>query len=492
MKLTPETLAHLPETILTSPYDRQKVTAGIAHLSVGNFHRAHQAVYTDRTLALPGQESWGIVGLGLMDVPSEVQKAEALQSQGGLYTLRECPSGRPDVVRVVKSLVEYIHAPADRLAALKRLTDPAIRIVTMTITEGGYYMDEAGHFMADHPTIVADLKRDVPETAFGILTEALRLRREAGVNAFTILSCDNVPSNGEVARHAVLSFARLRDDELADWISRNVSFPACMVDRITPAVGPADIARLNSESGIEDRAPLFCEDFIQWVVEDNFPEGRPAWEQAGVLFTNNVEPYEQVKLRMLNASHSMLALPAVLMGYRFVSEAMEDESLFRLLQQFLGFDSEPHLTAPPGISLPEYGALLLQRFRNKAVSDQLLRIASDSTSKLPVFIRPTAEIVVKDNGDMRRIAFLLACYCAYMNGRDDTNADFPVTEPRLSKEDRALVTDIDPARALDMGVFAGWGLTDNPAFVQLFTDMRQSLQDRGTAATLADVITPKG
>jgi len=147
MKLTPETLAHLPETILTSPYDRQKVTAGIAHLSVGNFHRAHQAVYTDRTLALPGQESWGIVGLGLMDVPSEVQKAEALQSQGGLYTLRECPSGRPDVVRVVKSLVEYIHAPADRLAALKRLTDPAIRIVTMTITEGGYYMDEAGHFM---------------------------------------------------------------------------------------------------------------------------------------------------------------------------------------------------------------------------------------------------------------------------------------------------------------------------------------------------------
>ena len=195
---------------------------------------------------------------------------------------------------------------------------------------------------------------------------------------------------------------------------------------------------------------------------------------------------------MLNASHSMLALPAVLMGYRFVSEAMEDENLFRLLQQFLGFDSEPHLTAPPGISLPEYGALLLQRFRNKAVSDQLLRIASDSTSKLPVFIRPTAEIVVKDNGDMRRIAFLLACYCAYMNGRDDTDADFPVTEPRLSKEDRALVTDTDPARALDMGVFAGWGLTDNPVFVQLFTDMRQSLQDRGTAATLADVITPKG
>ncbi|KXV55064.1 NADH-ubiquinone oxidoreductase subunit 6, partial [Gluconobacter japonicus] len=283
MKLTSETLAHLPETILTSPYDRQKVTAGIAHLSVGNFHRAHQAVYTDRALALPGQENWGIVGIGLMDVPSEVQKAEALQAQSGLYTLRECPAGRPDVVRVVKSLVEYIHAPADRAAALKRLTDPAIRIVTMTITEGGYYMDEAGHFMTDHPVIAADLKRDVPESVFGLLTEALRLRREAGVNAFTILSCDNVPSNGEIARRAVLSFARLKDDELADWISRNVAFPSCMVDRITPAVGPADIERLNRESGIEDRAPLFCEDFIQWVVEDKFPEGRPAWENVGVL-----------------------------------------------------------------------------------------------------------------------------------------------------------------------------------------------------------------
>ncbi|UMM09344.1 mannitol dehydrogenase family protein [Gluconobacter frateurii] len=491
MKLTSETLAHLPETILTSPYDRQKVTAGIAHLSVGNFHRAHQAVYTDRALALPGQESWGIVGIGLMDVPSEVQKAEALQAQNGLYTLRECPAGRPDVVRVVKSLVEYIHAPADRAAALKRLTDPAIRIVTMTITEGGYYMDEAGHFMADHPVITADLKRDVPETVFGLLTEALRLRREAGVNAFTILSCDNVPSNGEIARRAVLSFARLKDDELADWISRNVAFPSCMVDRITPAVGPADIERLDRESGIEDRAPLFCEDFIQWVVEDKFPEGRPAWEETGVLFTDDVEPYEQVKLRMLNASHSMLALPAVLMGYRFVSEAMEDDSLFRLLQQFLGFDAEPQLSAPPGMSLPEYGALLLQRFRNKAVSDQLLRIASDSTSKLPVFIRPTAEIVVKDNGDMRRIAFLLACYCTYMGGFDDKGTEFPVTEPRLNKEDRALAGSSDPAKALDMSVFAGWGLTDNPAFVRLFVEMRISLQDRGTATTLTDVISPR-
>ncbi|EHH67955.1 mannitol dehydrogenase family protein [Gluconobacter morbifer] len=488
MILTPETLAQLPESILTLPYDRKTVTPGIAHLSVGNFHRAHQAVYVDRALALPGQETWGIVGMGVLDHPSEIAKAEALQSQSGLYTLRECPPNRPDTVRVVKSLVEYVHAPSDRKAALHRLTDPAIRIVTMTITEGGYYTDENGRFMTDNPVIAADIHREIPETVFGLLAEALRLRRDAGTAPFTILSCDNVPANGDIARNAVLSFAKLRDATLAEWIGQNVAFPSCMVDRITPAVRAEDIQRLDAESGIDDRAPLYCEDFIQWVVEDKFPNGRPAWEQTGVLFTDDVEPYERVKLRMLNASHSMLSLPGVLMGYRFVSEAMQDDHLFRLLQQFLGWDAEPHLTAPPGISLPDYGALLLERFRNPAVNDQLLRITSDSTSKLPVFVRPTAEAVVKENGDMRRIAFLLACYCAYLGGRDDTEAFYDITEPRLSDADRTLVTAADPARALDMTVFAGWGLTDNPAFVNLFVAMRTALKTDGTAATLANLV----
>ena len=489
MILTSQTLPTLPDSILTSPYDRANVTPGIVHLSVGNFHRAHQAVYTDRALALPGQSDWGIVGMGLMDLPGEVAKAEALHAQEGLYTLRACPPNRPDTVRVVKSLVEYIHAPTDREAALKRLTDPAIRIVSLTITEGGYYMDEAGRFMTEHPTIAEDLHRPVPQTAFGMMTEALRQRRDAGIAPFTILSCDNVPANGDVARNAVLSFARLRDAELAAWIEAEVAFPSCMVDRITPAVHPADVARLNAQSGIEDRVPVFCEDFIQWVVEDNFPAGRPAWEQVGVLFTDDVEPYEQVKLRMLNASHSMLALPGVLMGYRLVDEAMGDEHLAALLEQFLRHDVSPQLTAPPGISLSDYAAQLLERFRNHAVSDQLLRITSDSTSKLPVFLRATAEDVLKNAQDPRRIAFALACYCAYLVGRDDVQASFAVTEPRLSADDRALALDPNPAKALEMSVFAGWGLEDSAEFLTRFIQTREDLKTRGTAAVLKDLVT---
>jgi len=488
MELNTATLDRMPALVIVPDYDRTAVTPGIAHLSVGNFHRAHQAVYTDRVLGIPGQSDWGIVGIGLLDIAPEAEKAAALQAQNGLYTLTECPSDRPDVVRVVKSLVEYIHAPADRVAAIRRLADPAIRIVTMTITEGGYYMDETGRFMSEHPAIAEDLKRDVPHTPFGILVEASRLRRNAGVEPFTVLSCDNVPHNGHVARNAVLSWAELRDKELAEWIGEHIAFPSCMVDRITPAVRPADAARLNAASSVNDLMPVFCEDFIQWVVEDNFPVGRPAWEKVGVLFTDNVAPYEQVKLRMLNASHSMMGIPGVLMGHRVVSEAMKDARIVSLLEEFLGFDSEPQLTAPPGISLPEYGLLLLNRFRNPAISDQLLRIASDSSSKLPVFVGDTARGVLGKGQDARRIAFLLASYCAYLTGRDDHGNTFEVVEPRLGADDRALAMDENLTRALEMSVFAGWGVDENPQFSSIFVEMRNSIRERGVAATLEKIL----
>lgn len=488
MELSAKNLGNLPATVTLSAYDRSKVRPGIAHLSVGNFHRAHQAVYVDRVLALPNQEGWGIVGIGLLDTPAEQAKAEALQAQDGLYTLTECPPDKPDVVRVIKSLVEYVHAPADRVAVIRRLADPALRLVTMTITEGGYYMDEAGHFMQAHPDMMEDLARETPHSAFGVLVEALRLRRQAGVAPFAVLSCDNVPHNGQVARKALLGWAEQRDTELASWISQTVAFPSCMVDRITPAVREADIRRLDDASGIEDRAPVYCEDFIQWVVEDDFPQGRPAWDQVGVLFTKNVAPYEQVKLRMLNASHSMMALPGVLMGYRVVSDAMQDPAVISLLEQFLGLDAEPLLQAPPGMALPEYGALLLSRFRNKAISDQLVRIASDSASKLPVFIRPTASGVVAHGHDGRRISFLLACFCAYLAGRDEKGAVYDVLEPHLTDEDKKLAFDADPTKALEMTVFSGWDLEKSDTFVTQFVEMRQALKAQGVRKTLETVV----
>ncbi|MBE7619105.1 mannitol dehydrogenase family protein [Komagataeibacter sp. FXV2] len=486
--LNSNTLPHLPPEITIPSYDRAKVTPGIAHLSVGNFHRAHEAVYVEHVLGRPGQADWGIVGIGLMDSPAETDKADAMKAQDGLYSLTVCAPDAPDTVHVIGSIVEYVHGPADRAAVIARLADPAIRIVSMTITEGGYYIDENGNFPLDLPVIAEDLKRDVPHSAFGVLTEALRLRRDRGVGPFTILSCDNLPQNGHVARTAVLSWARARDVALAEWMEENVTFPCTMVDRITPAVRPDDVRRLDAASGLDDRIPVFCEDFIQWVIEDKFCAGRPEFDAVGVQFTDNVHPYEEVKLRMLNASHSLLGLSGVLSGYRIVSDIMTDMYEVALVERYLAYDAEPLLSAPPGMALQEYGALLLRRFRNHAISDQLLRIASDSTSKLQMFVRETAMGVLATHRNPVRIAFLISCYLEYLRGRDDNGATYPIVEPHLSAQDRALATGADIDAALDMTVFAGWGLADSEDFVTRYRTVRQSIRAHGTRHTLAEVV----
>ncbi|KDU94593.1 NADH-ubiquinone oxidoreductase subunit 6 [Komagataeibacter rhaeticus AF1] len=482
--LNTASLPHLPPTIVVPAYDRGRVTPGIAHISVGNFHRAHQAVYMDRVLARPGQSGWGILGIGLMENPHEAAKAQDMAAQDCLYSLTECAPDAPNVVRVIGSITQYMYAPADRAATIARLADPAIRIVSMTVTEGGYYVDENGVFPIDHPVIAEDLKRDVPHTVFGLLTEALRQRRESGAGPFTILSCDNLPQNGHVARTAFLGWARAKDAGLAQWIEANVTFPCTMVDRITPAVHAEDVRRLDAESGLDDRIPVFCEDFIQWVVEDRFCAGRPELEAVGVQFTDNVQPYEEVKLHMLNASHSLLGLS----GYRVVSEIMADLNEVTLVEQYLGYDAEPLLSAPPGMALSEYGRRLLHRFRNRAISDQLLRIASDSTSKLPMFIRSTAMGVIAHHRPVARIAFVVACYAEYLRGHDDRGETYVIVEPHLTEEDRILAASSRLEDALGMSALAGWGLAEHPAFVQAYVALRQSIRAHGTRATLATVI----
>ncbi|GAB6966074.1 mannitol dehydrogenase family protein [Komagataeibacter kakiaceti JCM 25156] len=482
------TLHHLSPNIVVPAYERGKVTPGIAHISVGNFHRAHQAVYMDRVLARPGQSGWGLLGIGLMENEAEATKARDMAAQDCLYSLTECAPDAPNVVRVIGSITEYMYAPADRAATIARLADPAIRIVSMTVTEGGYYVDENGVFPLDHPVIAADLKRDVPHTVFGLVTEALRQRRESGAGPFTILSCDNLPQNGHVARTAFLGWARARDAGLARWIEENVTFPCTMVDRITPAVHPDDVRRLDAESGLDDRIPVFCEDFIQWVVEDKFCAGRPELDAVGVQVTDNVQPYEEVKLHMLNASHSLLGLSGVLSGYRIVSEIMADLHEVTLVEQYLGHDAEPLLVAPPGMALAEYGRRVLHRFRNRAISDQLLRIASDSTSKLPMFIKSTAMGVLAHDRNPVRIAFVVACYAEYLRGRDDNGQPYTIVEPHLTDEDRTHAASPRLEDALEMSAFAGWDLQASPGFVATYVRLRQSIRDRGTRATLAQVI----
>lgn len=487
IRLSNSTLVSLPPGVARPAYDRTRVTPGIAHLGVGQFHRAHQALYLDRCLALGGQERWGIVGIGVLDGARERHKADALQAQQGLYSLTEFPSqGRP-TVRVVGSLVDYLHVPRDAERVLEQLAAPDLRIVTLTLTEGGYNMDEAGHFLLETPAVARDLDRQVPTTAFGLVTEALRRRRERGLGPFTVLSCDNLRQNGDVARDAFLSFARARVPSLANWMEEHVTFPNGMVDRITPGVTEHEASRLNEASGLDDALPVYSESFIQWVVEDRFCAGRPPLERVGVQFTDDVGPYEQVKLRLLNASHSLLAFPGLLMGYRFVAQAMEDPALVSLLRAFLREDAEPLLQAPPGLSVRDYGDTVLERFRNPAISDQLLRIASDSASKLPSFVEPTAREVLRQGRDSRRLAFLLAAFCEYLRGVDERGHVFVPVEPHLTEAEvrRAHATDL--GAPLGLAMFQEWGLAEHPGFVRECVHLRRELRFKGVSATLAEL-----
>ena len=472
--------AGLPAGIVTPGYDRAAVRPGIAHLSVGNFHRAHLALYVDRCLHRAGQSQWGILGIGVVDDDRERAKAAAAGRQQGLYTLTECPpEGEPDR-RVVGSIVDYIHAPADPAAAIRRMADPAIRIVSLTITEGGYKPDAAA---ADHDRA----HPEAPRSVFGLIVAALRHRRAADTPPFTVMSCDNLQHNGAVCRAAVVDYARAISPgtDLADWIDTEVAFPASMVDRITPAVTPADARRLDAASGIDDGWPIFAEDFIQWVVEDDFPTGRPEFDAVGVQFTTDVAAYEQVKLRMLNGSHVTLAYPAILLGHRIVHEAMRDDGLRQLLGRFMTDDVMPLLAAPPGMPLDAYRDKLLERFTNPAIGDQIARLCLDGAAKLPVYILPTLAAALERGRDTSRIAFMLACYVRHLAGRDDHGQSFTPAEPNLTDADRALATSGDPLAALRMSFLQPLQLDTHPTFAPEFARTLAALETGGVRPLLA-------
>jgi len=315
-------LGRLPEGVGRPAYDRRRLTAGIAHFGVGNFHRAHQAVYLDRLMNDGSAHDFAIVGIGTR--PGDRAVYEALRGQDWLTAVVEQTAER-STARVIGPMIGMI-PPGETAAVLDRLADPATRIVTMTITEGGYFVDPAtGRFDPGHPEIAADAASPAePKTVFGLILAGLERRRAAGVPPFTVASCDNLPHNGDVTRNAVTGLAALRDDALADWVRAEVAFPNGMVDRITPATGQRERELLVSGFGVEDAWPVFCEDFAQWVLEDRFPQGRPPLERAGVQFAADVAPFELMKLRILNGGHATIAYPSALLGIHFVHEAMAD------------------------------------------------------------------------------------------------------------------------------------------------------------------------
>lgn len=400
-------------------YDRSAVTTGIVHFGFGNFHRAHQAMYLDRLMSRGEALDWGICGVGLL--PADARMRDAMGAQDNLYTLvLKNPDGTLDP-RVVGSVHEYLFAPDDPEAVLARLVDPAVRIVSLTVTEGGYHIDRTtNRFDASEPGVMADAADPHhPATVFGYLTEGLARRRAAGIAPFTVMSCDNLPGNGDVTRQAVTAFAALVDPELATWIDDTVSFPNGMVDRITPTTTDADRALVAERFGIEDAWPVMAEPFTQWVIEDEFPLGRPAFERVGAQLVADVRPYELIKLRLLNAGHQVLAYTGLLRGHRYAHEAMADEVVTTAVHAYMT-EARPTLQPVPDVDIDAYIGELLTRFGNPAIRDTLERLATDGSDRVPKFVLPAARDNVAAGRPVPWGGAAIACWAACY--RDDNES----------------------------------------------------------------------
>ena len=357
-------------------YDRSQVTVGIVHFGVGGFHRAHQAMYVDQLMEQGKALDWGICGVGVM--PFDLKMKEAMQSQDCLYTLVEkAPDGSWEP-RIIGSIVQYLYAPDDPEAVIEKMADPATRIVSLTVTEGGYnFHPVTGEFDDTNPAVQADLAPGaVPATTFGLITEALVRRRSRGIEPFTVMSCDNIQGNGHMAQEVFTAFARLRDPELGEWVAGNVRFPNSMVDRITPVTTDEDRAQISERFGVEDAWPVVCEPFTQWALEDKFSAGRPPLEDVGVQVVPDVVPYELMKLRLLNASHQALCYFGYLAGYRLVHEVAQDPLFANFLLDYMNREATPTLAPVPGIDLDAYKLQLIERFSNAAVRDTVARLCA--------------------------------------------------------------------------------------------------------------------
>lgn len=470
-------------------YNREEVKAGIVHIGVGNFHRAHEEYYTSRLLEDPDQRDWGICGVALL--PSDERLVNALRKQDLIYTLTVCGRDDQDEAYEMGSLVDLIWGVEAPDAVVGKIADQSIKIITLTITEGGYNMDKAsGEFILDNEAVRHDLANpSAPTTVFGFIAEGLRRRKALGNGPVTILSCDNLQHNGNTARRAFTSFIAAQDKELSKWVSRNVTFPNSMVDRITPATTPADIERLNRRNETEDEAPVYCEDFIQWVIEDDFIAGRPAWEKVGVEFTGDVTAYENMKLSLLNASHTLLSYPAFLSGYRKVDEAMRDERFARYLRTFMDEDITPYVPAPGNTDLDVYKQTLIERFANRSVSDQLARLCFDGVSKIPVYVMPNLIQMIRDHADLTRVGFFAAAYRHYLKYKiDDKGIAFEVNDPWLTEDDYRLIASDEPLDFLSLSPFAGVDLTAVADFVRIYLSMVERIRVEGTLPTLESLL----
>lgn len=482
MRLSDATLRGLPASVNIPTYDRSKLTAGIVHIGLGNFHRAHQSWYLHRLMQQGLALDWAIVGAGVR--PYDEAQRLKLAAQDYLTTLIELdPSGTS--AEVVGPMIGYVPVTEGNAALIARMARPDIRIVALTVTEGGYFIDPATKaFDAAHPDIVHDAaKPESPKTAFGAMVAALRRRRDTGVGPFTGQSCDNLQGNGDILRQTVVSLARLSDPVLADWIDANCTFPNAMVDCIVPATGPKEIA-LAMEFGIEDTAPVTHENFRQWVIEDRFCQGRPEWDKVGAQFSDDVHGYEMQKIRILNAGHQCFANVAEIMDIPVVSDIMRHPTIRAFFRKVETEEIVPLVVPVPGKTPMQYFELIDERFANPSIVDTARRIAFDGSSRHPGMVIPTIREAVAAGSPVEGLALVEAAWCRQCFGVRENGEVIEANDPfwdelvavaRLARD--------DPRAWLEMRQFYG-DLADKPVFADAFGKWLKMIWAEGVEAAM--------
>ncbi|MBE7184292.1 MAG: mannitol dehydrogenase family protein [Methylobacterium mesophilicum] len=481
-KLSLETLSSLPPSVAKPSYARDALSPGIVHFGLGNFHRAHQAVYLDALFNQNEDHDWAIVGAGVFE--GEKRGRDVLAAQDWLTTVVEQDQGVMDA-RVTGAMIDFL-VPGDGAAIVASLADPAIRIVSLTITEGGYFIDAStGRFDPKHPDIARDAADPTaPKTVFGLILAGLKARRDANTPPFTVMCCDNIPHNGHVTRDAVCGLANLFDPELAEWVEANVAFPNGMVDRITPATTDRERTIAREEFGVEDGWPVFCEPFKQWVLEDRFPLGRPALEKVGVQFVEDVSPFELMKIRILNGGHATIAYPGGLLDIHFVHEAMEHPLIRGFLAKLERTEIIPTVPPVPGVVLEDYYQLIESRFSNPKIGDTVRRLCLDGSNRQPKFIIPTIADRLKANQPVAGLALESALWCRYCYGESDAGKAIEPNDPNWDRmQATAKQAKSDPSAWLAMDDIYG-AVGRSPDFAREFSGALKALWADGTVAVL--------
>lgn len=480
-------MKELADRVAIPQYNRENVTAGIVHVGVGGFHRAHQAMYLDQIIHNKTNSNWGICGVALLDFDQKIYNT--LNTQDGLYTLVVKELDGSLTKRVIGSIVEYLFAPDSPKAVIDKMANPDIKIISLTITEGGYNLNEAtGEFNLDNPQIIHDRDHtEAPKTIFGYLTQALKLRKANNSGPITILSCDNIEGNGHVTKKMLLSYVQFADPELLPWIEANVSFPNSMVDRITPATVAADISSLLETSGIEDQWPVVCESFQQWVIEDDFIAGRPNLETVGVQFVKNVAPFEKMKLALLNAGHSVVGILGSLMGYTTIDEAISNPEIGKFLAIYLDNEVTPTLQNLEGVDLTQYKKTVIARFSNIYIKDQIDRICSETSAKIPKFIMPTVQGNLKSDGYITYAAFVIAAWAIYSLGvnekKETINIKDAMHETLLAK---AKLAQNNPEIFIAIEAVFG-NLSQSSAFTKSYTKAYNNIVANGIEKCITEL-----